>query len=151
MCWISEDKPIKMIADKDIPCAKIMEKLTGKLRSLYYGKNYKLGETYSMESEIAVCHHYYDSFGHVQYEIDEGFHSYRPDICRIYKNNVFELFVNECFDSMLMPTDVIVDCIIPKGTVYYENEAGELVSERIKIISYKDISEVARDLDAKKE
>ena len=140
-----------MVADKDIPCTKIMKKLRGNLCSLYYGKYYKLGETYSMESEIAVCHHYYDSFGCVQYEIDYGFHSYRPDIWRIYKNKKFELFVNECFESMLMPIDVIVDCIIPKGTVYYENEAGEFVSERIKIISDKQISEVARDLDAKKE
>jgi hypothetical protein len=29
---------------------------------------------------------------------------------------------------------VIVECIIPKGTVFYENEWGEIVAETLKII-----------------
>lgn len=73
-------------------------------------------------------------------EINEGFHSYDKDVVvtfnqfyRYSRVNVFfgsKLFSRE-FSNFCKP--VLVECTIPKGSIYYENKDGEIVSNKIII------------------
>ena len=62
------------------------------------------------------------SIGNGNIRINEGFHSY-------IKLDTAE---NDLLYAALYPfTDVIVKCIVPKGSEYYINNRGEIVSSNI--------------------
>ena len=139
MCWISGNELTKLIADKDIECYKNFrfEDITFKQKSIFkfkFGKK-KIIQIISLYKEykyipykkqkiidlkpIGVSYNLYgfeDSWI-IGYRIDAGYHSYNT--IEIAQKNIF--FGNE----------VVIKCIIPKGTEYYINNDNEIVSSTI--------------------
>jgi len=87
-----------------------------------------------------------------KWEINKGFHSYLKSKCyakaHLDEANVFSRSGNwfkRWFseDKLLDSTSItpygesVMECIIPKGAKYYVNEYGEVVSDKIKPISYE--------------
>lgn len=111
-----------LTAEEDIPCFKqyrLINRENGLLASLFYNHMVQVGETYILDSSLEV----------ISGQINEGFHSFD-----------MALYVNE---GMLhnAKTQALVRCIIPKGTIYYQNPAThEYVSESIKVLSIMDLS-----------
>lgn len=139
MCWTSKNELTKLIADKDIECYKNFrfEDITFKQKSIFnfkFGKN-KIIQLISLFKKYKYIpykkqqiinlkpielFYYPDSFnnhGIIDYKIDIGYHSY--DTIKIAQKNIF-------FDN-----EVIIKCIIPKGTEYYINNDNEIVSSTI--------------------
>ncbi len=118
MCF-TITKPEK-IAKKDIVCYKTFYPLNAKAkndyRSPYYGALYSLGKTYTVKRFGKGYSHFDDTD-----IINEGIHSYS----NLEDTKKWEM----CGD------EVLVKCIIPKGTKYYYNwENKEYVSLAIKLI-----------------
>ena len=82
-------------------------------------------------------------------EITKGLHSYSSEKCKAEKHDILDhpscegmLSVTHisggiimCYeldiDSPLIRKSVVVECTIPVGAEYYENETGEIVSDRL--------------------
>lgn len=132
MCWDGKDK--KQIAEKDIAVFKIVRKKKSLLKerntflSYYYQKHWNLNK--KQESEIVKQQsNYKDSI-----EIHIGLHSYDSSMIRIVKDHmIFQIYSYISpvpLDSFLYTENLYkMDCIIPKGSIYYENEHGEIVSD----------------------
>lgn len=138
MCWfaynIEELNP--KIAEDNIPVEKLV-KVTGKdtCRSAYFGFSYKMNNIYKKDIQ------------RIYRGITNGIHSYKGckflikdrSIIVCSRNPVRTLdslsIINCFYGNMNMG---IMSCIIPKGSIYYENERGEVVSNAIKpIYCYK--------------
>lgn len=156
MCWTTKDKKYitKNIAKNDILVHKIVRvrnKKEVQKKFLFWSKTviekeilsycqlfkYKLGETYRIDQKIIVESsrpHEGEFFA----AIDEGFHSYSKNCsitgCSGKYYRVFSKDSSTCSFTIYSDCRIMV-CIIPKGSVYYENEHGEIVSNRIKPIS----------------
>ena len=55
-----------------------------------------------------------------------------------YAVNVYSPDGKEFIEYYELIRLVLIDCVIPKGTIYCVNEVGEYVSERIKPICFTD-------------
>lgn len=144
MCFVI-DSPIKY-ATKPIVAYKILtkEKYSNKLKSPFWGMEYKLNELY----ESPLCH----TFNTVSYgivrgvsasslfsyyvdnklmtswcctnEISEGLHAYTDKIRAL-----------DLLNKLLLPSmrrdKVLVRCEIPKHSWYYTNIDGEIVSDKL--------------------
>lgn len=143
MCW--EGKKKKNIADKDILCYKILKRTENEneLISIYYQFIYELKKLYKTQIYPENSWIYDDKI-----YINEGFHSYDKNIViklQNYRNsaivNVFskhKVFLYEPISSNL----VLMECIIPKGSIYYKNGYNEIVSNQIIInreIKWEDV------------
>ena len=116
MCWISEDKPIKMVADNDIPCFKVMFCKDGNLFSLYFGMDYKVGVVYGKEGEIDVERknniHMDDDIAvyRIEYCVNEGFHSYSHEKCCIKKENgLFNIYTSNAKILVVSPYNSLLN------------------------------------------
>lgn len=125
MCWTSYSIPVRHIAQEDIKCYKVFDKLNivwddskkiKEVTSLY--RKY-LYFPYIINPEIIIAHPKhpicdwdYEYF----YRIHEGYHSYAT-------LNAAMLYFNKLSN--------IIECIIPKGSEYYINEDNEIVSSNI--------------------
>lgn len=139
MCWVGE--PFEKVADKDIKVYKVVRAthFTNKQGrdevqaeawyrrdTVYFpGKRYHLGKKISPRRTRNFCECY----------IEEGFHSYSAENTRItYSFHYGWLKVDSrnkfCLDVYHYLPSVLI-CIIPKGTTYYENDRGEIVSEEL--------------------
>lgn len=169
MCWETRNKAEKKIAEKDIDSFKIVfARINGNILSVYNNYTYELGSEYIMSEDINVLYHEYP----VYYEINEGFHSYDPNIVSInYHKDEFcipdyynvprnlllsyqelkfhnAIILSDKNDNFFLDTyslqdgfdvtEKIMRCKIPAGSEYYENEHGEIVSNRIIPISIED-------------
>lgn len=146
MCWATlnnRDKEMR-VADEDITVFKVMRKIQNGVYSSYYMEYpYTLGKTYEMNG--LKSHKWKDGY----VTIEKGFHSYSMEchICAIYNDseqNHKQIYITQR-DTMGMigvyqyTYDIcIVECKIPKGSIYYRNSYDEIVSE--KIIINKEIS-----------
>lgn len=144
MCWYSKKESIKKVAENDVPCFKVVQmEDDGSLVSVYYGKVYKPKRTYKHKNLIPKKL-VYQSFN--EYRISKGLHSYATDV----------EITNNCIGTIIMVKGLVpigriplwfsnnykfakVNCIIPKGAEYYENEQGEYVSTQLKVIGYEEI------------
>lgn len=126
MCWRSSSKPIKMVAENDIPVQKVLKNLCGSLLSPVYSCVWKIGEV--KECEIGKVG--FD--GWKEFYLGKGFHSCE----HIYKK---EWNFRNSSDRLLFYTDFssnecIYDAVIPAGSEYYVNKFGDYVSNRLKIV-----------------
>ena len=131
MCWTSDTNPISKTADKDIICYKVfsiedikykVKKFLGipfrkvgieELYSLY--KQYKY-IPYATNPKVTIYYRKYNDI-YSWWAIDKGYHSYSTlSKAEFVRCKIFEL---------------IVECTIPKGSVYYLNENNEIVSSNI--------------------
>lgn len=132
MCWSSKILE-KKIATEDIKTFKVGYERVTKLRSYYRWFIYDFNQLY--ETEI------YPEYSEGLYAITQGFHSYNPKKCtyercfnEVDKNysKVQSKTIGKLIDKYFGDTSVF-ECIIPKGSEYYENEDGEIVSNQIII------------------
>ena len=152
MCWSSFSKPELKVAEDNIPVTKIVKIIYGDIRAYYMEVKYSIGKTYhfkrELESELLFPELFPPDGSY--YRITEGFHSYKSS-CPIDSKISLYTTLNVGYpahDSRILAqysmicnsyrTLGIMSCIIPKGSKYYENEDGEIVSEAIKpIYCYK--------------
>ena len=135
MCWTGKLSD-KKIAEDDISVYKILSKnIDWELVAPYQRTKYNLHKLYSV-SEFGmrgVC------FTHNEIEIREGFHSFNSN-CKVWgastvtaivsaKGVGMDLEISGRISDLLLPAK----CIIPKGSEYYENDFGEIVSNKIII------------------
>ena len=135
MCWMSRTLT-KRIATEDIKVFKIGESHGGKFYGMYTGFKYQLNQLYSTHICIREVD-YQDIFIG-----SHGFHSYDPFIVHldIPENDIIQWAVyagQRRLDFDTFDTDgtnyVKAECIIPKGSVYYKNDMGEIISNLIII------------------
>lgn len=146
MCWSSFSKPELKVAENNIPVTKIVKIKQNIIRAYYEDKFvYSVNETYHSKIKLESPYSKVD-----YYRITEGFHSYKSS-CPITLSKSFFCttlnvgYPNEdgeleqyCMTCNSYRTLGIMSCIIPKGSKYYENEDGEIVSNTIKpIYCYK--------------
>ena len=134
MCWIGKNNP--QIATEDMKVFKIFEYKNGKILSPIILMEWKRGE---LVPRVKIP----DSSVLRLRNIDKGYHS-----CRDLKiiHNYFNVrmspyvrgaFVSPIYNVLIMckrEKFIMLTCIIPKGTKYYENEYGEIVSEQLILI-----------------
>jgi len=145
MCWYSYKEPIKKVAENDVPCFKVVQlNDDGSLVSVYFEKVYKPKRTYKhkniMPKKVNYTSKRYFSL------IREGLHSYATDVEITIDNECSMIMVKEFVKVSKIPLwfsnnfkFAKVNCIIPKGAEYYENEQGEYVSTKLKVIGYEEI------------
>lgn len=138
MCWtaIEEKDRICRVAEDDIRIFKIVDKIGDSM--VYTPYYWTLRETYGLDWE------YYTKMGERILNnggviVDRGFHSYSRKKCFVMEGmscyNVFRKSGCELWDSFVFSTEgktCVLWGIVPKGSRYYENADGEIVSERIK-------------------
>lgn len=129
MSWASYNTPVKRTATKDITCYKVFHKtditwrvektsdLTfepkiKEIKSLY--KQYKY-IPYNINPKIDISYKWDDIENN--WYIEEGYYSYisLKEAKKCNSHNIFS----------------IIECIIPKGAIYYLNESKEIVSSSI--------------------
>jgi hypothetical protein len=142
MCWYGKATP--KIAKDDIPCKKIVGKHETKrnvyvpfFRSPYTDMTYHIGKTYMAKVGISYYIDLSTVFRRNEDLITTGIHCYANDVKIFdskplgYKTVKIGRF-NTLYTYKNNP--VVLCCIIPKGTVYYENEYGEIVTEKLRIV-----------------
>lgn len=139
MCWATRNELTKLIADKDIECYKNFrlndiilkqksifkfkfgKKKITQLISLfkeYKYKPYKKQKIIDLKPiEISYFPYGFEDFGIIGYKINAGYHSYTS--------------IKSAKEKIFYPDEVIIKCIIPKGTEYYINNDNEIVSSTI--------------------
>lgn len=151
MCWTTENSSYTKIrtAEKDIEVFKIVNLSLNPLDteeylfySVYKHFQYKIGGKYNCEiGEIGEVDRLF--------YINEGIHSYSKKVKIIHCND----YIDDYYTSAICvfhnnikldyfyykPIYVKLKCVIPKGSQYYENEHGEIVSNTIKVISFEEI------------
>lgn len=136
MCWYSKKKKAARIAVEDILVYKVMYRKpnNGRFRSLYRRMDYEPEKIYWTDvNPISI-----DSPLYLEMKIDKGFHSYSMDKTMATKDKyhivIYNMENNEIVDSIFFSDNlVIAKCIIPKGSKYYKNDLGEIVSDQIII------------------
>ena len=136
MCWVSSNA-VKQIAEEDIKVFKIGESHRGMFYSMYKDFKYQLNQLYTSCIDI-------ESNGY-RFVGSQGFHSYDQSIVylKIFNNGIPRWEVGAIharldFDTVTAGY-VKAECVIPKGSVYYENENGEIISEAIIVKQLKPI------------
>lgn len=127
MCWTGDDTAIRKIAERDFYVYKI-----GKI----VGNNIFISDIrgYAPKCLNRIVPLVTYSLGVGNYRIDKGYHSYK-DITmpysglRSYYRTIYLGKIAE--DIRLNNIYSIATFIIPKGSEYYENRAGEIVSSSI--------------------
>lgn len=146
MCWRST-KLDKQIATKNIKVFKVGYVINGKLISYYRSYSYDFNQLY--ETDINPIRW---PGGHY---ILNGFHSYDRKKCKCKKDKKtytwdIYTFCSSSPYSRIIPLasysdeNSIVECIIPKGSEYYENEKGEIISNQIIIKNLIPINRLCR-------
>ena len=133
MCWVTSKTPQSKLAEEDISVFKIVRR---HLQAYYQDFQYSIGEVFKTEMSVPLfspCKVFY---------IEEGFHSYSNQECKTAFTEtlsepiitVFHVFHGELHRLDSYVDGCILECVIPKGSVYYKNPRGEYVSDKIKPI-----------------
>jgi hypothetical protein len=131
MCW-GGLKENRKIAEHDIKTRKVLmyDSARDRLTAFYHDKFvYELGKLYKQEINEVECNPFII--------IQEGFHSYnyeRPITKSLTETTIYSILATyRTHIKTLIPT--LVECTIPKGSVYYENDYNEIVSNCLIIDS----------------
>jgi hypothetical protein len=128
--------PQSKLAEEDIPVFKIVKR---NLTAYYRNFHYSIGEVFKTEISVPMyspCKVFY---------IEEGFHSYSNQECKTAITEtlsepiitVFHMFHGELYRLDAYMDACILECVIPKGSIYYLNHKGEYVSNKIKPVKVK--------------
>lgn len=142
MCWLSTEKKDYRIANEDIHVYKVMlQKPGGRIfDSFYFHKTYETGQVY--KTVVNPVYNNIECFYRTR--IEGGFHSYDKSKTIIkgnsfywiikVKNRPYNPDIIHCPYSIRGYEDIVaVECVIPKGSFYYMNEDGEIVSNQIMV------------------
>lgn len=150
MCWATVDigRTIGRVAKNDIEMYKVMVMKPLEDEELFYSAYhdfpYKKGDLYKLGSQTEIDMLREESI--TFYRIFKGFHSYNSQstfLCKEH-NNIGESLAVYSIDKGKVESYIENDgitprilkkvrCVIPKGSVYFENEFGEIVSNKIII------------------
>lgn len=137
MCWRGV-KGNRKIAEHDIKTRKVLmyDSVRDRLTAFYHDEFvYEFGKLYKQEINEIDCD--YDIFVGNHIAIQEGFHSYnyqRPITKSLTETTIYSVLATyRTRIKTLIPT--LVECTIPKGSVYYENDCNEIVSNCLVIDS----------------
>lgn len=128
MCFRARTKEeqTKYYAAYDMVVYKICINSDNGLLSLFYSYPYKLGQLNKPIQLQPIIRKGADWFS-----IEQGYHSFK----KFLKKEPALNSISYCYFKKQMILigirEVIVEFIIPKGTAYYENNDGEIVSENI--------------------
>lgn len=147
MCWNTRIKSCAelKVAKDNIPVTKIVWITEDRISAYFMQFDYIIGEVYHTEIGTLITLEFMGFEGH----IDKGFHSYTNESIKRCNNNSCYVYLNNstnrdktcyhkdriCYHNYNNETKLgIMSCIIPKGSKYYKNEVGEIVSDTIKPI-----------------
>ena len=138
MCW--ESKKLKqLVSDGKVKVFKVCHIDDGYLCGFYYhGFKYELNTEYTARINM-IDHSPFMYYGY------EGFHSYSKDECHTkiyYQSEVDALQVVGVYNNdstrvidgytgYYKNDFAIVEGYLPEGTIYYVNEFGEIISDKI--------------------
>lgn len=117
MCLLTNNT-YKYTAEKDIVCYKIVNLRDKEITSYWFKFSYELNRKYTTQ----VLQPIFTKNGDIR--IEKGFHSYRN--LGIAKDYIY-------YDMFNLLPEIIVKCIVPKGSEYYIN-SQEMVSNKIIIV-----------------
>lgn len=139
MCWISKHEISKCIANKNIKCYKNfkLKDIKFKQKSIFkfkFGKKKIIQLISLFEKYLYIPYkeqpfidlkpiriydniYYVENHKNIYYRIDTGYHSYST--------------IEKAKGDIWVGNEIVVKCIIPKGTEYYINTNGEIVSSTI--------------------
>lgn len=129
MCWVTQDDPVKMVAEENIPVFKYV--FTDDLLSYYFKEHkYVIGEVL-----YTILGYTYPVIGlRGAQSIGRGFHSYGITcVIREFDRslNVYPPHQRYHIGSYNLYKLRRIECTIPKGSHYYVNEDMEYVSDKI--------------------
>ena len=130
MCWRSHKIPVKEIATEDIVVQKIlMRDNSGMLVSpVYRSYNWEKDKEVYLSKDIIIGH--YTGLCSESWEIEYGFHSCEK--ITIEFGNTWYCH-SECIFG-IDDNDILCEFIIPKDSIYYKNESGCYVSNRLRFV-----------------
>ena len=125
MCWTSSKKPIKRIASDNITCYKLFSKLDIK---------WIIEKTSdSLEKKMKEVKSLYKNYVYIPYETNPKVNI----ICRFDNDLTCDWFINEGYHSYKYINSInkryfcVLECIIPKDSIYYINSDNCIVSSDI--------------------
>lgn len=122
MCWTSSEKPIKCIATDNITCYKVFSK-----------KDIKWRIEKTSEKKMKEVKSLYKNYIYIPYETNPKVNI----ICRLDNDLSCDWFINEGYHSYKYINPInkryfcTLECIIPKGSIYYINSDNHIVSSDI--------------------
>lgn len=154
MCWITlhKERAIPKIADKDVKTFKVgLRKNNGTVVPYYF----KDIETYT-DGDKKTQDPLKIGFTGKYWTIETGYHSYSKELwyttrgivcifahCKAGCGKMMSYYPDTPKDTL-----VLIECTVPEGCTYYENEFGEIVSDTIsidKIVCLEEITESEYD------
>lgn len=121
MCWFGPN--VRHIAEEDMRVQKIFKYFSNKITSPIFESEWERGMV-SPKVDIPAISFHRNRF------INEGYHCCRQikvePFCYCYPRGIILMKKK---DSTIM-----LNCIIPKGTAYYEDDLGEIVCEQLMLI-----------------
>ena len=151
MCWQSQELKEKRSNGK-VKVFKICYFKKDQIKAyFFYDFSYKLNEIY--QTNVRINKKYDEFYDYFVYIGTQGFHSYSADYCNVTKN-IWTFVVKpntngDRVESYPVPrneTLVVVEGYIPKDGVYYENEKGEIISDKIILTEIIDILNFPKEL-----
>ena len=132
MCWISKNLT-QQISDGNVKIFKMCMTKNYKLCGYFYTNfEYILDEEY--QTEINIGHNVELN----RFVGNQGFHSYDATKCEVKKiiDREVKLCVTRCAFKpytvvKYLADAVLVEGYLPKGTTYYVNADGEIISDKI--------------------
>lgn len=136
MCWIGDD--ISKIAKEPITTYKIVQAYNNEYISIYNYFIYKIDKMYGPRPLVKA------NTSNFHTTINIGFHSYKDFTVQESKNKELlyiysRMIILDAFTvKQAVTTNLVkVECIIPKGSIYYINNLNEIVSECIILTGNK--------------
>lgn len=145
MCWQTRYKTKLKVAEDNIPVTKIVRVSSNIIQAYYVPEFiYSIGVVYHSKLDSPYL------YGR-SWRVQKGFHSYKPSCtielykafcsddwyCALVVKNLISV-ISDNYGPLYRDDLGIMSCVIPKGSKYYENEYGEIVSDTIKpIYCYK--------------
>lgn len=134
MCWhwYKHTDLQRHVAETDIISTKVLVLEGDKLHACYREYYYTIGELNQTDFPLETNY-----LGNIY----KGFHSYNNEnikyvkaITGIFVNNIVKKeFIHVFNFNIECNSLVVVECTIPKGSEYYENSIGEIVSDKLTI------------------
>lgn len=132
MCLITEQQE-PLIAQEDMIVFKALRRY---LRSMYEGFKYEIGKLYSTnikeekDQSLICCFDCIDcTFLSEKYE---GWDYDLPEVLKCFSEGFHSVLFIERLDKYV-PSYSIYECIIPKGSEYYTEPTGTVISNKIII------------------
>ena len=125
MCWVTHESLKQQIAKKDIKVYKVFKVEDGTIYSpIHSNQVWSKGAT--VESPIKI------SSVFPFHQISLGLHSCIKPI--MLDSNMWCIKGTEHTLFGKDKNEIVLKCIIPKGTTYYVNKRGEVVSNKLKLL-----------------